>query len=143
MPKKASQEQIIQFQKDYTILRTERKFTNDEIARRMELNAGNMSSYGLGRKNAGDAVIRRFYETFHHDLAAIDKNRQSGEDELMPKAEYSQELIKLLVTQNVNLILNFDRLVKSNVELAQKFKELEGMVKSLVQINTESQTVAG
>jgi len=88
MAKRASEQRILQFRKDIRNLR--RKYSNLELAQRLDMNDANLSSYYTGRsKNPGADFLDKFYKTFNKDMEEInnEENKPKGEEYLTESAE--------------------------------------------------------
>jgi transcriptional regulator with XRE-family HTH domain len=72
MAEKAREEQLQQFIRDFTSLRN--RYSLKEIAKQLELDTGNLSSYSSGNKKPGLAIIKKFYERFGKEVITPDSN---------------------------------------------------------------------
>ena len=75
MSKRAKPEKLEQFRKDIELLKS--TYSNDEIALRLNVNKGNLSSYALGRKNPGEKFLNTFYMNYSNEINDLGDKKQS------------------------------------------------------------------
>jgi len=73
MPKSASEERIGIFQEDLDLLK--KIYKNWQIARALEIDPTNLSSYRSGKKPPGNAFLDKFYKTFGGEIEEMKKKK--------------------------------------------------------------------
>ena len=82
MAKRASEQRILQFREDIRNLR--KRYSNGELAQRLNMDPANLSSYYSGRsKNPGADFLEKFYKTLKNEMEEI-KNEQNSPRENPP-----------------------------------------------------------
>ncbi|MBS1605166.1 MAG: hypothetical protein JST42_21055 [Bacteroidetes bacterium] len=71
MTKSASDERIRLFQEDLALLR--KMYKNWQIAKALEIDPTNLSSYRSGKKPPGNAFLDKFYKTFGTEIEEMKK----------------------------------------------------------------------
>jgi hypothetical protein len=132
MAKRASPERIERFRRD--LERLKEKYSNDEIAQKLGIHPGNLSSNGSGGKNPGEDFLNRFYEVFGDEIKQLGFfSERSEDDQLHSKVDETQfvysrkgarELIDVLKSNNEFLRAKFDKIVESNQSLAESTKSM-------------------
>lgn len=87
MAKRASKERILQFREDIRNLR--KRYSNLELAQRLNMDAANLSSYYTGSsKNPGVEFLDKFDKTFNNEMEEInnEKNRPTEISPYDPEA---------------------------------------------------------
>lgn len=147
MAKRAKKEQIERFRRDFAALRENN--SNDDLAKKLNVDPTNLSSYSTGGKNPGLDFINKFYMTFENEIPKSDENKlpKSDENEIhksenkfqrtedngpAPEAEdpsqgyrtrrAQEDLIHTLKFNNEHLWTNFDKIVDTNQTLADSNK---------------------
>lgn len=102
-------------------------YSNDEIADKIPMDPGNLSSYVSGNKTPGAEFIDKFYSVFQEDLTKLGYDHP-GDDDLLTEVNEEQlalmqrnrrVLIDELKVQNEFLRSNFGKIVETNQTMAE------------------------
>jgi hypothetical protein len=127
MPKRAKKEELSRFRQDFTKLKG--KYSNDEIARKLEIDPANLSNYGSGGKNPGEKTLKKFYMHFGEETKQPSDQSESTLEEaavlymrlnksLDEVSDLKSEYIKTLKEDHGYLWSNFGKIVDANQSLA-------------------------
>jgi len=136
MAKQATPERIKKFRRD--LERLKEKYNNNDIAKKLDFDSGNLSSYGSededSNKNPGEDFLNKFYAVFGEEIKQLGYfSERSEDDEQHSKIDETQftykrkgarELIDVLKSDNEFLRTRFDDIVKSNQGLVESTKNM-------------------
>jgi len=115
MSKKASEKQLNRFRRDAAILR--RKYSNDEMAKKLDVNPANFSSYCSGAKNPGEDFLNKFYMVYADELTSPPYESDAAGDQSSTTGEAS--LRYLSGDNKEDRRTNFDKIVETNSIMAK------------------------
>lgn len=140
MGKKSTKQRIEQFRRDIALLK--KKYPQNVIAERMEIDSGNLSNYRRGSKNPGEDFLNKFYSIFATEIQELsisyeipDQNYSSSVEELSQEYARSDERddhIRTLKLNNEDLRSYLSSVVKSNEILALSNQKLADAQLSLL-----------
>lgn len=136
MGKKADFKRVMKFRKDFQLLR--KKYGNDDIADKMETDAGNLSKYGSGKLNPGEDILRKFYEIYEEELKELryDPNYMEVKDSMVnePNTVYASDT-EWDTDEHEHLKYNFDKIVETNQMMAESSKLMSESQKKFAESN--------
>jgi transcriptional regulator with XRE-family HTH domain len=152
MGKKSNKQRIEQFHLDVLLLR--KKYTQNDIAKRLGTDPGNLSSYSRGHKNPGEDFLDKFYFIFAAEIKKLaieypisdqEPSLVTGEEpQEYARPDHRDDHIRTLKLNNDDLRNYLNSVVKSNEILALSNQKLaDAQVSLIARLDKLNSGVAG
>jgi hypothetical protein len=118
MPKRAKKEDLNRFRQDFAKLKE--KYSNDEIARKLEINSANLSNYGSGGKNPGEIFLKKFYMQFGEETKQPSGESPNSGDQTPPK-DYKNDQVEYKVEEAPVLYMRLNKSLNEVSDLKSEY----------------------
>ncbi len=118
MAKRAKKGDLIRFRQDFAKLKE--KYSNDEIARKLEINPANLSNYGSGGKNPGENFLKKFYMQFGEETKQPGSESSNSDNQTSPK-DYKNDQVEYRVEEAPVLYMRLNEKLNEVSDLKSEF----------------------
>jgi len=143
MAEKAKEEELQRFIQDFTALRI--RYALKEIARQLDLDTGNLSSYVKGTKKPGATIIKKFYDRFGKEVVTLNSKSYAesqieykspevnspsvaaddgGYYSLSKKANEANRTNKAMIESLAEMQRSIDKIIEVNQSLARSVEKV-------------------